>query len=42
MQVDEMKAKLEERIKALEKEKDVLLEEIGQLKEVAEFYPLKF
>ena len=29
MQVDEMKAKLEERIKALEKEKSVLLEEIG-------------
>lgn len=29
MQVVEMKTKLEERIKALEKEKSVLLEEIG-------------
>lgn len=36
MQVTEIKTKLEERIEALEKEKDVLLEEIGQLKEVAE------
>lgn len=36
MQVVEMKTKLEERIKALEKEKSVLLEEIGQLKEVVE------
>jgi predicted nuclease with TOPRIM domain len=34
MQVVEMKTKLEERIKALEKEKSTLLEEIGQLKEV--------
>ena len=36
MQVVEMKTKLEERIKALEKEKSMLLEEIGQLKEVVE------
>jgi len=36
MQVVEMKTKLEERIKALEKEKSTLLEEIGQLKEVVE------
>lgn len=31
-----MKTKLEERIKALEKEKSTLLEEIGQLKEIVE------
>lgn len=36
MQVIEMKTKLEEKIKALEKEKDMLLEEIRQLKEVVE------
>jgi len=36
MQVVEMETKLEERIKMLEKEKGVLLEEIGQIKEVAE------
>jgi len=36
MQVVEMKTKLEERIRALEKEKSMLLEEIGQLKEVVE------
>jgi len=36
MQVVEMKTKLEERIKTLEKEKSMLLEEIGQLKEVVE------
>ncbi|MGB9777958.1 MAG: hypothetical protein ACPLW8_01015 [Candidatus Bathyarchaeales archaeon] len=31
-----MKTKLEERIKALEREKSMLLEEIGQLKEIVE------
>jgi len=36
MQVVEMKTKLEEKIKALEKEKTMLLEEITQLKEVVE------
>jgi len=36
MQVIEMKTKLEEKIKALEKEKGLLLEEIRQLKEVVE------
>jgi len=36
MQVVEMENKLEERIKTLEKEKGVFLEEIGQIKEVAE------
>jgi len=36
MQVVEMKTKLEERIKALEKEKSMLLEELGHLKEVVE------
>jgi len=36
MQIIEMKTKLEEKIKALEKEKGSLLEEIRQLKEVAE------
>ena len=36
MQVIEMKTKLEEKIKALEKEKDMLLEEVRQLKEVVE------
>lgn len=36
MQVVEMETKLEERIKTLEKEKGVLLEEIGQLEEVVE------
>jgi len=34
MQVIEMKTKLEERIKALEKEKSLLLEEVKQLKEL--------
>jgi peptidoglycan hydrolase CwlO-like protein len=36
MQVVDMKTKLEERIKALENEKRMLLEEIRQLKEVVE------
>ena len=36
MKATEMKTKLEERIKALEKEKSTLLEEIGQLKEIVE------
>lgn len=36
MRVIEMKAKLEEKIKALEEEKNMLLEEISQLREVAE------
>jgi archaellum component FlaC len=36
MQVAEMKTKLEERIKSLEKEKSTLLEETRQLKEVVE------
>jgi peptidoglycan hydrolase CwlO-like protein len=36
MQVIEMKTKLEEKIKALEKEKGLLLEEVRQLKEVVE------
>jgi len=36
MQTVEMKTKLEERIKALEKEKGMLLEEVRQLKEVVE------
>jgi len=36
MQVAQMKTKLEEKIKSLEKEKNMLLEEIGQLKEVVE------
>jgi len=36
MQVVEMKTKLEEKIKALEKEKSMLSEEVGQLKEVVE------
>jgi peptidoglycan hydrolase CwlO-like protein len=36
MQVTEMKTKLEERIKALEKEKSLLLEEVKQLKELVE------
>jgi len=34
MKATEMKTKLEERIRALEKEKSTLLEEIGQLKEI--------
>jgi peptidoglycan hydrolase CwlO-like protein len=36
MKATEMKTKLEERIRALEKEKNMLLEEIGQLKEIVE------
>lgn len=36
MQVVEMKTRLEEKIKSLEKEKSMLLEEIAQLKEVVE------
>jgi peptidoglycan hydrolase CwlO-like protein len=36
MQVIEMKTKLEEKIKTLEKEKGLLLEEVRQLKEVVE------
>ncbi|MDI6691284.1 MAG: hypothetical protein QME50_05380 [Candidatus Bathyarchaeota archaeon] len=36
MRTAEMKTKLEERIRALEKEKSTLLEEIGQLKEIVE------
>jgi len=36
MHVTEMKTKLEERIKSLEKEKSMLLEEIGELREVVE------
>jgi len=36
MRVIEMKTKLEEKIKALEKEKGLLLEEVRQLKEVVE------
>lgn len=36
MKAAEMKTKLEERIRALEKEKSMLLEEIGQLKEIVE------
>ncbi|MEM3700205.1 MAG: hypothetical protein QXL57_05000 [Candidatus Bathyarchaeia archaeon] len=36
MKAVEMKTKLEERIRALEKEKSMLLEEIGQLKEIVE------
>jgi len=36
MQVVNMKTKLEERIKELEKEKSTLLEEVEQLKEVVE------
>jgi archaellum component FlaC len=36
MQVIEMKTKLEERIKALEKEKGLLLEEVRQFKELVE------
>jgi peptidoglycan hydrolase CwlO-like protein len=36
MQTAKMKTKLEERLKALEKEKSMLLEEIGQLKEIVE------
>jgi uncharacterized protein YlxW (UPF0749 family) len=36
MQIIEMKTKLDERIKALEKEKDLLLEEVKQLKELVE------
>jgi peptidoglycan hydrolase CwlO-like protein len=36
MQVTEMKTRLEERIKSLEKEKGLLLEEVRQLKEVVE------
>jgi uncharacterized coiled-coil DUF342 family protein len=36
MKAAEMKTKLEERIRALEKEKNMLLEEIGQLKEIVE------
>ncbi|MEM3759921.1 MAG: hypothetical protein QXZ02_02265 [Candidatus Bathyarchaeia archaeon] len=36
MKATEMKTKLEERIRALEKEKSTLLEEIGQLKEIVE------
>jgi len=36
MQAVEMKSRLVERVKALEAEKSVLLEEIGQLKEVVE------
>jgi peptidoglycan hydrolase CwlO-like protein len=36
MQTVEMKGKLEEKIKALEKEKSALLEEVKELKEVVE------
>jgi peptidoglycan hydrolase CwlO-like protein len=36
MQVDEMKSRLEDKIRALEKEKAALLEEVKQLKEVVE------
>ncbi|MEM3696336.1 MAG: hypothetical protein QXQ94_02365 [Candidatus Bathyarchaeia archaeon] len=36
MKAVEMKTKLEEKIRALEKEKSMLLEEIGQLKEIVE------
>jgi len=36
MGISGMKGKLEERIKSLEKEKSMLLEEIGQLKEIVE------
>jgi peptidoglycan hydrolase CwlO-like protein len=36
MKATEMKTKLEERIRALEKEKSMLLEEVGQLKEIVE------
>jgi peptidoglycan hydrolase CwlO-like protein len=36
MRVVEMKTRLEERIKALEKEKSLLLEEVKQLKELVE------
>jgi len=36
MQVIEMKTKLEEKIKTLEKEKSMLLEEVKQLREVVE------
>ncbi|MDH7477224.1 MAG: hypothetical protein QHH17_02450 [Candidatus Bathyarchaeota archaeon] len=36
MKAAEMKTKLEERIRALEKEKSMLLEEIGELKEIVE------
>jgi hypothetical protein len=36
MQATEMRTKLEEKIKALEKEKSLLLEEVKQLKELVE------
>ncbi|MGQ9624596.1 MAG: hypothetical protein ACUVUF_04595 [Candidatus Bathycorpusculaceae bacterium] len=36
MQVVQMKTKLEDKIRALEKEKSVLLEELKQLKEIVE------
>ena len=36
MQVIKMKTKLEDKIKALEKEKSALLEEVKQLKEIVE------
>jgi archaellum component FlaC len=36
MQVIEMKGKLEEKIRALEKEKSMLMEEVKELKEVVE------
>jgi hypothetical protein len=36
MQVVEMKTRLEEKIRALEREKNMLLEEVKQLKEVVE------
>jgi len=36
MQISEMKGKLEEKIKSLEKEKSMLLEELTQLKELVE------
>ncbi|MEM3725275.1 MAG: hypothetical protein QXK98_00205 [Candidatus Bathyarchaeia archaeon] len=36
MQVIKMKTKLEDKIKALEKEKNALLEEVKQLKEIVE------
>ncbi|MEM2970937.1 MAG: hypothetical protein QW270_00735 [Candidatus Bathyarchaeia archaeon] len=36
MQTAKMKTKLEDRLKALEKEKSMLLEEIEQLKEIVE------
>ncbi|MGQ9507347.1 MAG: hypothetical protein ACUVTB_05760 [Candidatus Bathycorpusculaceae bacterium] len=36
MKTTEMKTKLEEKIRALEKEKSMLLEEVGQLKEIVE------